>query len=210
MADTDFRLAVLEAQWWRRSPDTVKPTFDFLSQFHHDSHAFWYERFVGKESFKEALVWLSSRGEVRYVYIAAHGQGDYLECPNGDHVSRADIKKCLVKALGASSLDGLYLGSCLFMSARNAQYLLSASSKMAWIAGYETSIDYIKSAALDLIFWHLMLRHGDLTQRARIAQVAAELRHTMGGLVDELGFSVYVRQQGTGELVDLMDRQAVV
>ena len=205
MSVNDFRLAVLEAQWWRKSPDTVKPTFDFLSQFHHDSHAFWYERFVGRDSFKEALVWLSSRGEVRYVYIATHGEGEHLECPNGERVSRVDIKRCLERGLGGSSLDGLYFGSCLFLTSRNAQYLLSSSGKMSWLAGYEGNIDFIKSAALDLMFWHLMLRHGDLTVRARIAQVAAELKHNLGGLIDELGFSIYVRQQGTGELVDLME-----
>jgi hypothetical protein len=204
MSINQFRLAVLEAQWWRKSPDTVKPTFDFLSQFHHDSHAFWYERFVGRDSFKEALVWLSSRGEVRYVYIATHGEGEHLECPNGERVSRMDIKRCLERGLGGSSLDGLYFGSCLFLTSRNAHYLLSSSGKMSWLAGYEGNIDFIKSAALDLMFWHLMLRHSNLTVRARIAQVAGELKHNLGGLIDELGFSIYVRQQGTGELVDLM------
>src|ERR1035438_1250497 len=53
------------------------------------------------------------------------------------------------------SITGLYFGSCLIGTAKNAGFWLSKkpTTGLIWVAGYERSVDWVDSSAVDMIFW---------------------------------------------------------
>ena len=76
-ASRHLGLGVIETRWFDERHHTVRPLFEFLSFALKDrSDAFTYERFVGAESFREAVKFIMSGGEVRDP--AALGSGHHM------------------------------------------------------------------------------------------------------------------------------------
>jgi len=209
------RLAVVEAEWWNGYSHTVKPFFEGLFfNLMRQRDGFYYERFVGPDSFAEVLQHLARKRDVRILYIASHGSSASLGCPNGDEISRRHLAKLLQMANSETRLDGLYFGSCLVGNQATAKALLSseqsAHQRVKWVAGYEKSVDWLESTLLDVFFLKHVLgaEMEGLTPNKAVLRACNEILYKAEGFAYEMGFHLYVRQKKTGSIVDLYDVKA--
>lgn len=212
------KIAVLESRW--HSPHnsiqrntTVRPLFEFLSDIHFGTHhAFEYEMIGTQPALDEALQRLSSSRRVTIAYLGMHGSDRGLHLHSGARVSRTHLRNTLrdISAADGARLRGLYLGSCLFGTVELARYLLARDISLNWVAGYRESVDFIKSTAMDLLFFNTWLEvkqeNRGYTELQRIFAVADRLRVEARGLIRTplengnphcgLGFSIFVRRRG--------------
>lgn len=209
------RLAILESDWFMGYNHSVRPFFEGISgTVYGFPDRYHYERFVGRQSIEEAMRHLVQKREVRYLYLASHGEKTYIKCPNKDRLSREVFDAILQSAVSGSRLDGLYFASCLFGTRKTAELLWSVgevvprSQRLKWIAGYTRAVDWMESMALDWLFWSTLLTKEMKTPRdnpvTRVQDVVNYLVRVMPELCERLQFHVYVRQTGTGEIVDLV------
>ena len=196
-------LAVVEGKWSAQTNVSVKGLFDILSDINFDTpHAYLFEMFCDASSLDNIVGRMGKDSSVRYLYIGAHGTDDGIE-GSGGKVSRTKLRNSLSK-LASGSLEGLFLGTCSFGQDWNAEYLLSPPSipnpPIKWVAGYTEYIDWIDSSVLDLLFWNTILdrRFARETPVERIRLAAEEILKLAPGLVEELGFCVYIRKKGPG------------
>ena len=225
------RIGVLETSWYRGSNLAVRPLFEVLSHLNTTSgvDGYLYERFTGKKSFADAMQFLIASRKVSYIYVACHGKEPRrgqkiaygkidLEAGNTEPISRSEIRNKLFKAKG--TFQGIYLAACFFGTGENLRYLLldppqrgrkrRRKNPAKWVASYQTSVPWIESAALDLLFWQTLL-DAPKSKRAvgaRIRYVAETLKKACPGLIRRFGFHIYVRKTGRGvvnESYDLLE-----
>jgi hypothetical protein len=214
------KIAVFESRWHHPDNDiqrntTVRPLFEFLANIQYGTHhAFEYEMVGTQTALDEALGRLARSRRVTVAYLAMHGGTRGLHLHSGQRVSRTHIRNTL-KAIASedgSKLRGLFLGSCLFGTELLAKHLLVRDVGITWVAGYRERTDFLKSTALDLLFFNTWIEvkrnHPGYTERPRIGLVAQRLRVEAQGLVNRpiengdahcgLGFSLFVRRKGPG------------
>lgn len=196
------QLAVLEGRWKDDSNISVRGLFDLLSDIHcRTPHGYHYEMFCDRAALKNMIDRVADDDRLHYVYIGAHGDEDGIFGSDDTCISRQAIKGMFKNWL-PGTVDGLYLGTCLFGHETNADYLLNPANPrdkppFKWVAGYENAVDWIDSSALDLLFWNTFLDCSDtLSPLARIKATAAVLNRQAPGLVKDLGFQVFVRHRG--------------
>jgi hypothetical protein len=105
------------------------------------------------------------------------------------------------------AIAGLYFGSCLVGTPRNASFWLTETPTTGhkWIAGYTKSVDWVDSSAVDMIFWSKYL-HERRTNRSRrrdkrseldmVKHASLEMKKLMPTVFNEMGFNIY--HLGTG------------
>ena len=155
-------LGVIESRWFDERHHTVRPLFEFLSYALKDRpDAFTYERFVGSVSFREAVRFMMSGGDVDYLYIAAHGDFGRIEAPDGSCLSRTFLRNTICEVnRRRRRLKGVLFGSCKFGDAENLIEILRPSkvrgdtvkNRLLWAAGYAREIDYTRSSLFDIYF----------------------------------------------------------
>ena len=202
-------IAVVEGKWWKHINISVQSFFELISDIHYDNpHAYYYEMFCDASALRSVVGRVSKMRGVRYVYVATHGTDNGIYGSDGVLISRAQLKNIL---LAATALDGLFMGSCWFTDADNADFLLNppnnngARPPMTWIAGYTTPADWIDSSAMDMYFWNRFLKFSDRPPRRRIEDTAHVIRKVAPGLVKRLGMRIFVRRMGGGGLVNLLE-----
>ena len=198
-------LGVIETRWFDERHHTVRPLFEFLSFALKDrSDAFTYERFVGAESFREAVRFMMSGGEVGYLYIAAHGDFGKIAAPDGSGLSRTFLRNTICEAnRRRAPLKGVMFGSCKFGDAHNLIELLRPAkirgeeirNRLVWAGGYGEEIDYTKSSLFDIYFFDLFYRThmnggGEVE---RVEKTLEKLEKTMPGLAESLSLRVVAR-----------------
>lgn len=207
------RLAILESDWFAGYNHSVRPFFEGLSRnLFSTADGFHYERFVGRASLDDAMRHLVRKRDVRYLYIASHGQRGYIQCPNRNRINREEFDRVLGEAVEGTRLDGLYFASCLFGTRKTAELLWSVgetrSQRLKWLAGYTEAIDWMESMALDWLFWNKLLdpAHPETDEGpvARVEGVVDYLVERAPDLCRLLQFHVYVRRSGSGDIVDLV------
>lgn len=199
----DTKIAVLESKWWPRKNTSVRGLFDVLSEIHcNNGHGYHYEMFMTNDAVKEALQRVPKYKNIKYLSIACHGDQRGLDISEYAKKQKFTAGKVGV-ALGKSnsSLTGLHLGCCDFGTEKTAQLIFSKGAKLRWIAGYSTEASWIQSSALDLMFFDMLLledrnNKAKRTPAKKIEFVANSLRESCGGLIDYLGFGIYVRKRG--------------
>jgi len=214
------KIAVIESRWHHPANDiqrntTVRPLFEFLANIHFGTHhAFEYEMVGTQAALDEALGRLAQSRRVTAVYLAMHGGTNGLHLHGGDRVSRTQLRNSLraISAAHGSHLRGLFLGACTFGTPILADFLLGQNVSVTWLAGYTESVEFVKSTAMDLLFFNLWLavkqENPGFTERQRIGLVAQRLRVEVPGLIQTpvengdpycgLGLSIYVRRKGPG------------
>jgi hypothetical protein len=207
------RLAVLEADWFAGYNHTVRPFFEGMSRnLYETTDGFWYERFVGRASLEDSMRYLVGKRDVRYLYLATHGERTYIKCPNKDRIKRPDFDQIFGRAIEGTRLDGVYFASCLFGTRKTAELLWSVGEtrwqRLKWVAGYTLAVDWMESMALDWLFWNKLLeREHENDSEAPIARVQAVVDYLVElapNLCRTLQFHVYVRKTGSGEIADLV------
>lgn len=153
MADKDTGIAVIESTWWKKKNTSVRHLFEIIADIVvKNPHGYHYEMANNVEGLKKAIETLSSTKDIRYLYLAMHGNGDGIVVHNRETLSAIVLRNILSKAnQQRSSLKGLYLGCCEFATSERVSKLFERDISPTWIAGYSTSVDWIESSALDML-----------------------------------------------------------
>ncbi len=196
-------LGVIESRWFDERHHTVRPLFEFLSYALKDrSDAFTYERFVGSVSFREAVRFMMSGGDVEYLYIAAHGDFGRIEAPDGSCLSRTFLRNTICEVnRRRRRLKGVLFGSCKFGDAENLIEILRPSkqrgetvrNRLQWAAGYAREIDYTRSSLFDIYFFDLLFRSNGNDEVVRLETTVERLNKALPGLLTSLSLSIVVR-----------------
>jgi hypothetical protein len=197
-------LVVLEGRWFRQYNTSVKSLFDVLADINFDSpHAYYYETFANAESLDAIIKNVCGpRKRKKYLYVGAHGNENYIH-GSAKEISRVQFRN----SLGATgnSICGIFIGSCLFGSTRNAEFLFNPNNPMPnhikWVAGYERSVDWIESTVLDLLFWNTLFSYdpNKCTELEMIEYTCQEMSEQAHGLIKKLKFQVFCRTRGASD-----------
>jgi hypothetical protein len=203
-------LVVLEGRWQKAKNLSVKSLFDVLIDMNFDNpHEYYYEKFANYSSLKAILSDMGRYSGGKYLYIGGHGDENVL-WGSIDFISRTQFRNALKGELGGG-YQGIFLGSCLFGSSRNANYLFDIlPNNIKWIAGYSKSIDWVDSSVLDLLFWNTFFSYDSAkcTNREIIELTCEEIFETSVGLIEKLGFHVFARRQGrTPGVINLLESE---
>lgn len=201
-------LAVIEGRWFEDQNLSVGTVFNTLSDLLYDTpHGYFHHHFSNAASLEHVIRHVAARPEVRFLYVGAHGNDHGIFGALGDddgHVSRTTLRNVLWRCWdqGVGNFDGLFLGSCSFVTEGNAEYLLcgeKAPKPLRWVAGYSEDVDWVDSTLLDVLFLKRVLT---LRQRStpiqRVEHAASWISTAAPGLCRDLGFQVYVRGKGSG------------
>lgn len=207
MPSPALRLAVIESRWWENSNTSVRGIFDLLSDLYEDHmHGYHYEMFGSAGAFEELVQRIGVKRRVDYLYVATHGTSRGIKCANGDVVPLKRLREVLgvVKSTHGAKLTGLYLGACDVGTEAFAKKLLGKvaadETPLTWVAGYCKKVEWLQSSALDFLFWSRFWtirrdgRRNPGNDKALILKTAADLQKIAGGLAEELGFEIFVRQ----------------
>lgn len=189
------RLAVLEGKWYptqkSRRNTSIRELFDFLCNIKFsDSQSYHYEMFNDEHAFHEIVERLKKQNGIHCIYVAAHGSEQGIQGSNGECISLQKIDEA-ISSPDRGRFHGIYFGSCLLGQNSSLEQLLLGDKKITWVAGYGKEIDFIKSSALDLIFWHHYFMIPKSTPLNRIKNTSAWLNKLVPGLINELDFRVY-------------------
>ena len=202
-------ISVIETKWFQETNTSVKGLFDLLADIHcHNPSAYHYEMFGSKRGFEDVFHRVARGPLTKEIYIASHGSSDGLQTPeagglNDDFLSRKFIRSTVEKFLddGNKRIDGIFFGCCEFGTELAAGEILDLGShrrnSLRWICGYQKSVDWVESSALDMLFWnkYIEFRYAySSSPREAIEKVSHYLNAMAGGLCSELGFAVYVRK----------------
>ena len=194
-------LVALEGKWSKSSNVSVKSLFDVLVDINFGNpHAYYFEHFANGGALS-AIVENNIRG-AKYLYIGAHGDENGI-CGSSDFISRTTLRNIFTRL--SSSIRGIFLGSCLFGSENNADFLFDAlPSSVKWIAGYNMSVDWIESSVLDLLFWNTLFAWDRPTKtfvfsaKETVESTCEEIQEYAPGLVGMWEFQVFMRSAGRG------------
>ncbi len=196
MNKESLQLGVIEGKWKKETNLSVKSMFDLLSDIRLDTpHGYIYEMFCNASSLQDIIARMGKTANLKYIYIGAHGDDDCIVA-TGENISRTVIRNQL-KQLSYGAIEGLFFGSCLFGNEDNASFLLGSDEKttIKWVAGYTTSVDWMESSALDILFWSTFYGMSG-TPIERIEATAENISKMAKGLIKNLGFQIYVRKKG--------------
>jgi len=194
-------VAVLESTWFQHKNTSVRGLFELIADINCDNpHSYNYEMANSEVALKEVIPRIASYRKCKYLYFAMHGNENGLQLLNKERMSRAELRNLLakVKKQPGSQLSGIFLGSCLFGTEKLAEFIFSGDVGINWIAGYSEEVDWVKSSALDLLFFNELISGDDGSEIARINRTAEDLLDTAPGLVRNLGFGIYTRKRGGG------------
>jgi len=194
----ESKLAVIEAKWFRGQNISMRGVFDFLTDIHFkNAHSYHYEMFNDAHAFKELFSRMSLLNGIHDIYVAAHGDMNGIYGSNQELISKTIVKNIIESSNDARGrLDSIYFGCCLFGNELSMVKLLCAGSTIKWIAGYDKSVGFIDSSSLDLMFWNHYWNNKkenkSNTTLQHIQKTFADLKNDTGGLMERLGFKVYV------------------
>ena len=212
-------LGVLETRWFDERHHTVRPLFEFLSYALKDRpDAFTYERFVGAASFRDAVRFVLSGGDVDFLYVAAHGDFSKIEAPDGSGLSRTFLRNSFVDVNRKKRrLKGVLFGSYKFGDEFNLLEMLRPAkirgeeidSRLIWVGGYGEEIDYIRSSVFDIAFFDLFFRTNGGNELVRLEKTIESLEKAMPGVSKNLSLRIVARLR-RGRYRDVINGETLV
>jgi hypothetical protein len=212
-------LGVLETRWFDERHHTVRPLFEFLSFALKDrSDAFTYERFVGAMSFRDAVRFVMSGGDVDFLYVAAHGDFGKIEAPDGTGLSRTFLRNSFVEVnRRRRRLKGVLFGSCKFGDEFTLLEMLRPAkirgeeidSRLIWVGGYGEEIDYTRSSLFDIAFFDLFFRTNGGDEMVRLEKTIEALDRSMPGVAKNLSLRIVARVR-RGRYRDIINGETLV
>lgn len=200
----DTGIAVVESTWWKKKNTSVRGLFDVIADVVVKTpHGYHYEMANNVEGLKKSIETLAVSKHIRYLYLAMHGNDKGVVPHNGETLSVIVLRNLLAKANARrNSLRGLYLGCCSCGNFDTAQKLFEKDISPIWVAGYNKPVDWIESSILDMLFLTALIapqkKRLRETELQRIERVAGQIKVAAPGLVEALGFGVFVRDREFG------------
>lgn len=200
-----MNLAVIETRWWQTGNHSVRGLFDVLWDILEPGTRYHYEMFVDRNSLRSILtriMELNRQPHIRHLYIAGHGDNDGIHAAEGHHrISRGQLCNDLLECIPnreSHRRGGLYVSSCQFVNDQNVCFMFDrdVASKLRWIAGYSTTVDWIDSSLSDMLFWNTYYHSNENTEIRKIAEVGSRINSFMPGAFHELGFQIYLFERG--------------
>lgn len=201
---SDTGIAVIESTWWKKKNTSVRGILEIIADVTvKNPHGYHYEMANNIDGLKKSIETLASSKDIRYLYVAMHGNKDGIVPHDGETLTATVLRNVLARAKQQrKSLRGLYLGCCDFGTTEMVSKLFDKDIAPVWIAGYSTEADWLKSSALDMLFLSTLIsplrNNVRETERQRIQRVVGMIQSATPGLVDSLGFGVFVRDAETG------------
>jgi hypothetical protein len=203
-------LAVVECRWWEHGNDSVRPLFETLSGLvEGNPHSVRYDMFAEERSLRAIVDEVASCGKFHSIYLASHGDNGSISGIGGAAISRTVLRNMLDssnKKRSANRVKGLYFGSCLVGNFPNAQFWLDGTptTGLEWVAGYQKSVDWVDSSAVDMIFWskYLKERKQNRSRRSKFSEIemvkkaTREMKDLMPNVFGTMGFNVYHKDSG--------------
>lgn len=205
------RIAVIESRCWKNSNASIRGLFDLIADINFDNpNQYHYEMAMSAGTIKETIPRIAADGGCKYLYIATHGDTGGLHLYNGEKLSREDLRRLFrsIHEKPGSRITGLHLGSCLFATDELAAFMYERPVGLRWIAGYTEEVSWIESSALDLLFFNELIKYDAGSDLQNIKDVAERLRTAAAGLIEELGFGIFVRERG-GIVRDLLENSDI-
>ncbi|MFP5255365.1 MAG: DUF6642 family protein [Acidimicrobiia bacterium] len=173
----------LEGAWERRLDDrtSVLPSLELLERI---GHIRYIHRVVGtSDELYHYLAKWAQRGYHAYsvLYFAFHGVRGGIDVGRGV-VPLSDLAE---KLEGSASGRVIHFGACSVMSDRDAVAEFHRATGAKAVVGYRKEVDWVESAALDLLLL------SSLTDSGRIDARINQVRKKAGGLADRLGFESF-------------------
>lgn len=159
-----------------------------------------YDMFVDETSLTKRIQELTP-GDFHSLCIGSHGNESAIGGLGDCEISRAELRNMLRNSNFGGEIKGLYFGSCLIGTARNASFGLTETptTGLEWVAGYVKSVDWIDSSAIDMIFWSKYLHarktnrssgKGKRTEIQVVKAASSEMKKLMPTIFTELGFNI--------------------
>lgn len=201
-------MAIVESRWWDNGNDSVRPLFETLAGIVEENpHAVRYDMFAEEKSLRCIIADISSNAALHSLYIAAHGNDGSVFGLGNCEISRTVLRNMMRDANTNKTICGIYFGSCLVANKENALFWLKSTppTHLQWIAGYENSVDWIDSSAVDMIFWSKYLHERKLnrsrkknkkTEISMVKHAASEMKKLMPTVFSEMGFNLYYLDTG--------------
>jgi hypothetical protein len=125
--------------------------------------------FAEEGSLSRVISDVAAEGDFHSVYIGAHGDANSVYGIGDVPIGRARLRNMFRTANAKGPIAGLYFGSCSIASSANASFWLTEppTTGLQWIAGYTENVDWVDSAAVDMIFWSKYLRERQLNRGKR-------------------------------------------
>jgi hypothetical protein len=205
-------LAVIESRWWGKGNDSVRPLFETLAGIvEGNPHSVRYDMFAEEWSLGAAVEDVCKDRGYHSIYIGAHGDDSSIAGLGDAEISRVKLRNMLRSYNARKSVAGLYFGSCLIGTEKNAAFWLSEkpTTGLQWVGGYKTSVDWIDSSAIDMIFWSKYLherqrnrsrKNNKKTEIQMVKVAASEMKALMPTIFNQMGFNIYHLDSG-GSLV---------
>lgn len=201
-------IAIIEARWWRQGNHSVRDLFEAVAALHYGNpYGFPYDMFADRSSLEAVLGLRASDGRTEVAYMASHGDENRISGLPGKTISRRELRTALRRENPGGQLKGLYFGSCLTGNVNNAHFLLqgNANTRLQWVAGYEKSVDWIDSSAIDMVFMGKLAeqyitngrrRRGGWTAAELAHEAATQLLDVVPNAHNNFGFNFYRLHQG--------------
>jgi hypothetical protein len=196
-------LGIVETRWFDERHHTVRPLFEFMSYALKDrSDAFTYERFVGAVSFRDAVRFIMSGGDIDFLYVAAHGDFGKIEAPDGTALSRTFLRNTFVEVnRRRRRLKGVLFGSCKFGDEYTLLEMLrpaairgeEVDTRLIWVGGYGEEIDYTRSSLYDIAFFDLFFRTNGGNEIDRLERTMESLDKDMPGVAQNLSLRIVAK-----------------
>lgn len=205
---THTGLAVVESRWWDSGNDSVRPLFETLAGIiEGNPHSVRYDMFAEENSLASIIDDICADGAYHSLYVGAHGDESSIGGLGGAEISRVKLRNILRNYNAKGQCSGLYFGSCLIATEKNAGFWLcdTPTTGLQWIGGYKTSVDWVDSSAIDMIFWSKYLherqrnrsrRKGKKTELQMVKHAAGEMKALMPTIFNQMGFNIYHLDSG--------------
>jgi hypothetical protein len=161
--------------------------------------------FQDAQGFQKAVKKQANRQNIRYIYVAAHGNGKFID---GSYGRVTSIK--VANAFEGPGIDGVFFGCCEFGNINNAKNLLLGNrNNIDWIAGYTKDVNWMYGTIIDTLFWQKYFSTINsttprLTARRTITEVAQQFNVEFPGAHEIQGFQIYTRRNGVEGQLDCL------
>lgn len=198
-------ISVVESRWWDKGNHSVKSLLEAVASIHYENpSAFYYDMFAEKHSLSQTLNTRCSDKVTEVIYLASHGNKDHIGPTSDTAISRTEFRNLLISHNTSAQVKGLFLGTCLTGNVDFAKFFIEEGrTKLEWIAGYKSSVDWVDGSAIDMVFFSKLAalyvknkrkKKKKESARGMAHEAASELVKLIPGAHSHYGFNIFFHE----------------